>query len=85
MNNEPFVTAAVAAEYLGIRRRFLLEKARQGMQGAYPIGTGQIRQRWVFKLSELAEAMVRNCRWNRKPPQSAPPSYDLVIRRSPLK
>ena len=50
---EQFVSTAAAAEYLGINRRFLLALARRGIAGAYPIGTGEIRHTWVFKLSEL--------------------------------
>ena len=55
---EPFVAAEVAAEFLGIKRRFLLALARKGIAGAYPLGGG-IRRTWVFRLSELASAIVR--------------------------
>lgn len=58
-NREPFVSAEVAAEFLGVKRRFLLAMARTGMAGAYPIGTGRQRNVWVFKLSELSSAVSR--------------------------
>ena len=55
---EPFVDAATAACFLGISRRFLLSLARQGIAGAYPLGTGlRLRNIWVFRLSELAQAI----------------------------
>ncbi len=55
---EPFVTAEVAAQYLAIRKKFLLSLARQGIAGSYAIGTGQQRKRWVFKISELERAIT---------------------------
>jgi hypothetical protein len=57
-NPEPFVAADVAAEFVGIKRRFLLALARKGIAGAYPLGGG-IRRTWVFRLTELASAIVR--------------------------
>jgi hypothetical protein len=54
---EPFVAAEVAADFLGIKRRFLLTLARCGIAGAYPLGTGNVRKTWVFRLSELSEAI----------------------------
>jgi hypothetical protein len=77
MNPEPYVSAAEAAKFLSVERRFLLSLARTGIAGAYPLGTGQIRKRWVFKLSELSSAI-------RRPVQSEP-RYDRSIRRSSLK
>ena len=68
---ERFVSAQVAADYLSISRRFLLQRAREGMAGAYAINPEKIRKTWVFKLSELA--MVLD-----------PKMYD-PLRRSPLK
>jgi hypothetical protein len=40
MTPEPFVSADVAAKFVGITRRFLLDLARMGIHGAYPLGTG---------------------------------------------
>ena len=54
---EPFVSAEVAARFLGITRRFLLSLARRGIAASYAIGTGDFRKTWVFKLSELAAAI----------------------------
>jgi hypothetical protein len=68
---EPFVSAEVAAEFLGIKRRLLLSMARMGISGSYAIGTGDFRKTWIFKLSELSAAI-------------APKRYD-PIRRFPLK
>jgi hypothetical protein len=56
---EPFVSADVAAKFLGINRRMLLAMARRGIGGAYPIGTGDFRKVWVFRLSELVAAITR--------------------------
>jgi hypothetical protein len=55
---EPFVSADTAAQFLSIGRRFLLSLARRGIAGAYPVGTGECRRRWIFRLSELAAAIT---------------------------
>ena len=55
---EPFVSAQEATKFIGISRRFLIELARRGIIGAYPIGTGELRKTWVFRLSELAVLSV---------------------------
>jgi hypothetical protein len=61
MNPERFVSADEAAKATGIRRRFLLELARQGIGGSYPLGTGlRLRNTWVFLLSELRQAIKEN-------------------------
>jgi excisionase family DNA binding protein len=57
---EPFVTADEAARFLCVKRRYLLELARRGIIGAYPLGTGRKRKIWVFRLSELADSVPRN-------------------------
>ena len=54
---EPFVSAEEAANFLGVKRRFLLSLARRGIAGSYALGTGEIRKIWVFRLSELAAAV----------------------------
>jgi hypothetical protein len=54
---EPFVSAEVAAKFLGVNRRFLLSLARQGLAGSYPIGTGNLRKTWIFRLKELGVAI----------------------------
>jgi excisionase family DNA binding protein len=53
---ERFVDAVVAAKFLSIQRRQLLQLARAGKIPAYPIGDGQ-RRLWRFRLSDLASAM----------------------------
>ena len=57
---EPFVSADEAAQFLSIKRRYLLELSRGGIAGAYALGTGRKRKIWVFRLSELAASVVRN-------------------------
>ena len=57
---EPFVSSDQAAQFLCVKRRYLLELARRGIAGAYPLGTGGKRKIWVFRLSELAASVVRN-------------------------
>jgi hypothetical protein len=56
---ERFVSADEAARFLSVTRRYVLELARRGIHGAYPIGTGSKRKVWVFRLSELASAVVQ--------------------------
>jgi hypothetical protein len=56
---EPFVSAEVAAEFLGINRRLLLSMARMGIAGAYPIGTGTMRRQWVFRISQLVSSVTQ--------------------------
>ncbi len=84
MNPEPFVPAQEAAKFIGIKPRFLLSLARQGIAGAYPLGTGQVRNTWVFRLSELATAIA-----GRKPPAREIPNSGkgatIQFRQSPLK
>lgn len=57
---EPCVSAQEAAQFLSVKRRYLLELARRGIAGAYPLGTGSKRKVWVFRLSELAAAIERD-------------------------
>jgi hypothetical protein len=67
---EPFASADEAAEFLSIRRRYLLELARRGIAGAYALGTGSKRNIWVFRLSELAASVVRQETRITKPPKT---------------
>ena len=53
---ERFVDSVVAAKFLSIQRRQLLELARAARIPAYPIGEGQSRL-WRFRLSDLSKAM----------------------------
>ena len=54
-NIGPFVAADMAAKFLCITRRRVLEMARAGEIPAHPIGWGK-RKQWRFRLSELADA-----------------------------
>ena len=56
---EPFVSADAAAMFLSVTRRYVLELARRGIHGAYALGTGTKRKIWVFRLSELAAAVMQ--------------------------
>ena len=66
---EPFVSADEAAQFLCVKRRYLLELARRGIAGAYALGTGGKRKIRVFRLSELAASVVRNEASISKPPK----------------
>jgi hypothetical protein len=55
---EPFTSAEDTATFLCISRRHLLVMARRGMPGAYDIGTGTTRGLWVFRLSEVSQAIT---------------------------
>ena len=57
---ERFVSADEVAQFLCVKRHYLLELARRGIAGAYALGTGSKRKIWVFRLSELAASIVRN-------------------------
>jgi excisionase family DNA binding protein len=66
---ESFVSADEAAKFLSVKRRYLLELARRGISGAYPLGTGNKRKIWVFRLSELAASVARNETRSSNPPK----------------
>lgn len=51
---EHFVSPEIAAEFLCMERRLLLDWARRGKVPGHPLGEGQ-RCIWRFLLSELAE------------------------------
>jgi excisionase family DNA binding protein len=53
------VSADEAAQFLSVTRRYVLELARSGIAGAYGLGTGTHRKIWVFRLSELAQAVTK--------------------------
>jgi hypothetical protein len=54
---EPFVDQLIAADFLSIRPRKLLELARSNVLPGHPIGAGE-RRMWRFRISELAEAVT---------------------------
>ena len=55
---ERFSSAQDTANFLCISRRHLLVMARRGMGGAYSLGTGTKRKVWVFRLSEVSQAIT---------------------------
>ena len=56
---ERFVDSQTAAKFLSISQKWILLLARQGEIPAYPLGQGQQRSIWRFRLSELAIAMEK--------------------------
>jgi len=59
MNPEPFVTADEVAQHLKIRRRQVLQMARENAIPAHPICFGGRRKRtWRFKLTEIEQAIA---------------------------
>jgi len=50
---EPFVNADTAAAFVGITRRTLLQKVREGRIPGHPLDCGAKKKEWRFKLSEL--------------------------------
>jgi len=54
---EAFVDADVAAEFLSLTRRCVLDLARARKLPGHPIGDGA-RRMWRFRLSELAAAIA---------------------------
>ena len=54
---ERFVDSQTAAKFLSVSQKWILLLARQGEIPAYPLGQGQERSIWRFRLSELAKAM----------------------------
>jgi hypothetical protein len=59
MTPEPFVSAEEAAQFLSVKRRYLLALARKGIAGAYPLDTQARRKVWRFRLSELVAAIAK--------------------------
>lgn len=60
MTPEPFVSAEEAVKFVPVKRRHLLALARKGIAGAYPLDPKARRKVWVFRLSELVEAIAKN-------------------------
>jgi hypothetical protein len=52
-NPEKFVSQDVVSEFLSLRVREVLELARRRVIRGYPIGN--LRNRWRFRLSEVAD------------------------------
>jgi excisionase family DNA binding protein len=58
MTPEPFVTADDVAEYLKVTRRQVLEMTRKEIIPAHPLGTGEHRRVWRYKVSEVDAAVA---------------------------
>jgi excisionase family DNA binding protein len=58
MSPEPFVTADEVAAHLKIRRRHVLQMARQNLIPSHPILFGRRRNTWRFKISEVDAAVA---------------------------
>ncbi len=56
---EAFVDVAVAAKFLTLRPRRVLEMARARVIPAHALGIGK-RKTWRFRLSEIAAAVTKN-------------------------
>jgi helix-turn-helix protein len=76
---ERFVTADDVAEHLKITRRQVLEMTRKGIIPAYPLGVGECRRVWRYKISEVEAAIASG---NRKPPAS---QDDRVLAETPAR
>ena len=59
---ERFVTADDVAEHLKITRRQVLEMTRRGLLPAHPLGVGEHRRVWRYKISEVEAAIVSGAR-----------------------
>ena len=59
MDHENYVSAKLAAEFLGISEAFITRLARKNQIPAHPLPTGNksLRRTWRFRLSELREFM----------------------------
>lgn len=59
MDQEKFINARAAAQYLGISDTFICKLAREGKIPAHPlpIGNNGLRRTWRFRLSELNSFM----------------------------
>jgi hypothetical protein len=60
---ERFVSANIAAEFLSVTPRFLIEEARAGRLPGHPLGRGK-RKQWRFRLSELSAVVAARARAN---------------------
>lgn len=59
---EPYVTADDLAVHLKITRRQVLEMTRRGLIPAYPLGVGEHRKVWRYKISEVEVAIASGVR-----------------------
>jgi hypothetical protein len=61
VEHEHYVSAKVAAEFLGITETFIMRLARKNQIPAHPLpnSSNSLRRTWRFRLSELREVMER--------------------------
>jgi hypothetical protein len=69
MTPEHFVTADDVAAHLKITRRQVLELTRRRIIPAHPLGTGEHRRIWRYKISEVDAAISSGAREPRTPTQ----------------
>jgi hypothetical protein len=55
---EKYVDAAVAAEFLSVKPRRVLDMVRAGLVPGHPLGNGT-RRVWRFRLSELESSLCQ--------------------------
>jgi len=77
LETEPYVTADDLAAHLKITRRQVLEMTRRGLIPAHPLGIGECRKVWRYKVSEVESAIASGVR---KP--ASPAQNDNLARRS---
>ena|SRR6516162_3101098 len=87
MTPEPFVTADDIAKHLKITRPQALEMTRKPIIPAHPLGTGEHRRAWRYKISEVDSTMSSSgrrllCQTSEGIGQHAHPRYN-AIRQSP--
>jgi predicted DNA-binding transcriptional regulator AlpA len=63
---EPFVDAERAANFLAMRRKTLLNLARRGRLPGHPVGSGK-RKMWKFRISELDRWMLTAVNLSQRP------------------
>jgi excisionase family DNA binding protein len=79
MTPEPYVTADDVAAHLKITRRQVLEMTRRGLIPAHPLGVGEHRRVWRYKISEVEAAIASGIR---KPASS---HEDKVLAETPAR
>jgi hypothetical protein len=55
---EKFVDSVTAAEFLGVSPRYLLDLTRAGRVPGHPLGLGDRRHVWRYRLTELEGALA---------------------------
>ena len=62
ITQEGYVDADAVAAFLSVERRQVLEMTRKRIIPAYPLGVGQYRRVWRFKISEVDAAIASGIR-----------------------